>query len=115
MLFKRKGQSTAEYAILIGAVVGAIMAVGVFLRGAIEGKVRDMGNLYLANGTMPSNYTTATINMTSDYLTSSKSYTQTKENATSVGTDIYVGNASREGAEATSYSKRTGNVTYFGR
>jgi len=114
MLLSRKGQSTAEYAIIIGAVVGAIMAIGVFLRGAIEGKVRHMGNLYLANGTMPSNYTTGTISMTSDYETRSASYTSTMENA-ATGMDILVGNGTEQGAEASSYSKRVGNVTYFGR
>jgi hypothetical protein len=38
---KRKGQSTAEYAIVIGLVIAAAVAMQVYVKRGIQGKVRD--------------------------------------------------------------------------
>jgi hypothetical protein len=37
----RKGQSTAEYAIVIGLVIAAAVAMQVYVKRGIQGKVRD--------------------------------------------------------------------------
>lgn len=37
----RKGQSTAEYAIVIGLVIAAIVAMQIYVKRALQGKVKD--------------------------------------------------------------------------
>jgi hypothetical protein len=37
----RKGQSTAEYAIVIGLVIAAAVAMQVYVKRGIQGKIRD--------------------------------------------------------------------------
>jgi len=37
----RKGQSTAEYAIVIGLVLAAVMGMQVYVKRGIQGKVKD--------------------------------------------------------------------------
>lgn len=37
----KKGQSTAEYAIVIGLVIAAIVAMQVYVKRSIQGKVKD--------------------------------------------------------------------------
>ncbi len=39
----RKGQSTLEYVIILAAVVGAIIAVGVVIRTHLEGSYGTLG------------------------------------------------------------------------
>jgi len=41
MLRKLRGQSTAEYAIVIGLVIGAAVAMQVYVKRGIQAKVRD--------------------------------------------------------------------------
>ena len=48
---KSKGQSTAEYAILIALVVGAIIAMQVYVQRAIKGRIRDAVVVYMMNQT----------------------------------------------------------------
>lgn len=38
---KRRGQSTAEYAIVIGLVIGAAVAMQVYVKRGIQGKMKD--------------------------------------------------------------------------
>jgi len=38
---KRKGQSTAEYAIVIGLVIAAAVAMQVYVKRSIQGKIKD--------------------------------------------------------------------------
>ncbi len=38
---KTKGQSTLEYVILIGFVVAALIAMGVYMKRGIQGKLRE--------------------------------------------------------------------------
>lgn len=60
---RRKGQSTLEYVILIGFVVAAIIAMGVYMKRGIQGKLREsadqVGEQYSAGNTT-SKYTTKT-------------------------------------------------------
>ena len=45
-LFKRSGQSTAEYAILIGLVVGVLVVMQTYIKRGIQGKVRDASDTF---------------------------------------------------------------------
>jgi hypothetical protein len=38
---KRKGQSTAEYAIVIGLVIAAAVAMQVYVKRSLQGKIKD--------------------------------------------------------------------------
>ena len=38
---KRKGQSTAEYAIVIGLVIAAAVAMQVYVKRGLQGKMKD--------------------------------------------------------------------------
>jgi hypothetical protein len=41
----RKGQSTAEYAIVIGLVIAAVAAMQIYVKRGIQGKMRDASDL----------------------------------------------------------------------
>ncbi len=60
---KKRGQSTLEYVILVGFVVAALIAMGVYMKRSIQGKIREssdqIGEQYSAQHTA-SNYTTTT-------------------------------------------------------
>ncbi|MFH1077573.1 MAG: hypothetical protein V1753_12235 [Pseudomonadota bacterium] len=53
---KTKGQSTLEYVILIGFVVAALIAMGVYMKRGIQGKLREssdqVGEQYSAGNTV---------------------------------------------------------------
>lgn len=114
MLLQRKGQTMAEYAIILGVVIGAIMAVGAVMRGAIEGKVRHMTNLYYNQNGAPTNFETTV--MKSDYVTSSSSQTDVREIKDKTETEILVGGGDATAADVESLGKTTrrGKTTYFG-
>jgi Flp pilus assembly pilin Flp len=40
----RKGQSTLEYVIILAAVIGAIIAVGILLKPKLTGSYNDLGD-----------------------------------------------------------------------
>ena len=46
----RKAQTTAEYAILIGLVVGAVIAMQVYVKRGLQGRMRDAVDHVGANG-----------------------------------------------------------------
>ena len=48
----RKGQNTAEYALLISLVVAAIIAMQTYAQRALQARIRD-ASLYMVNGTSP--------------------------------------------------------------
>jgi uncharacterized protein (UPF0333 family) len=58
---KKKGQSTLEYVILIGLVIAALIAMGVYMKRGVQGKLREstdqIGEQYDAGNTT-SDYTT---------------------------------------------------------
>ena len=41
MLIKLRGQSTAEYAILIAVVIGALIAMQTYVKRGLQGRVKD--------------------------------------------------------------------------
>jgi Flp pilus assembly pilin Flp len=40
-IFKKRAQSTAEYAVLIGLVVAAVLAMQVFVKRALQGRIQN--------------------------------------------------------------------------
>jgi len=62
---RARGQSTLEYVILIGFVVAALIAMGVYMKRGIQGRLREstdqVGEQYSAGNTT-SKYTT-TVNL----------------------------------------------------
>ncbi len=64
-MFRRssRGQSTLEYVILLGFVVAALIAMGIYMKRGFQGKLREstdqIGEQYSAGNTT-SEYTTST-------------------------------------------------------
>ena len=60
---KTKGQSTLEYVILLGFVVAALIAMGVYMKRGMQGRLREstdqVGEQYSANN-FESTYNTTT-------------------------------------------------------
>lgn len=71
--FSIRGQSTLEYAIIIMVVVGALLAMQIYMKRGLEGKLKDssdnIGAQYSA-GNVSSSHTTTTVT-SSDEKTSS--------------------------------------------
>jgi Flp pilus assembly pilin Flp len=49
---KTKGQNTAEYAILIALVIGAVIAMQVYMQRSIQAKMRDAGSFMTTSNSM---------------------------------------------------------------
>jgi hypothetical protein len=62
---RKKGQSTAEYAILIALVIAAVIAMQKFTQRALQGRMHDAA-VYLANQTQDLG---PTLQFEPDYLT----------------------------------------------
>ena len=63
MLRRRKGQSILEYALIIAVIVGALIAMQIFLKRSVQGKLRDSiddigGGGQYAAGHVSSNFVT---------------------------------------------------------
>ena len=63
MLRRRKGQSILEYALIIAVIVGALIAMQIFLKRSVQGKLRDSiddigGGGQYAAGHVNSNFVT---------------------------------------------------------
>ncbi len=50
MLNNRRGQSTAEYAILIAVVIAAVVGMQLYVKRGMQAKFRDMSDVYTAQG-----------------------------------------------------------------
>lgn len=69
---RNRGQSTLEYGILITVVVGAFLAMAVFMKRGISGKIKDTSNEIgeqYSVGHTTSSYTTTTDTTTAETLT----------------------------------------------
>ena len=83
----RKGQNTAEYAILIALVVGGVIAMQTYAQRALQGRLRDASVLYrdstteLGNTLQYEPYYTNTSSVMSKTSTSTDTYMdQTRNN-----------------------------------
>jgi Flp pilus assembly pilin Flp len=109
----KRGQSTAEYAMIFGVVIGALIAVGTFIRSGIEAKLRDMTNQYVNQDTDASALQTSTGFVQSDYTTTQVSRTDTTQTSGSSGTTSTVGGGDETSADTQGYSERSGVTTLF--
>lgn len=63
-LFKSVGQSTTEYAVLLAVVAAALVAMQVYIKRGIQGRIRDLSDQiaplssHYESGRSDSNYTT---------------------------------------------------------
>lgn len=77
----RKGQSTAEYAIVIGLVIAAAVAMQVYVKRSLQGKIKDAADYKDESATMLTTKQYEPYYMESD-LTSSRSAASTENTAT---------------------------------
>jgi len=72
----RKGQSTLEYVILIGFVVAALIAMGVYMKRGVQGKIREstdqVGEQYEAGNTTSTYETTSHLKQTENMVAGGK-------------------------------------------
>jgi Flp pilus assembly pilin Flp len=57
LINNKKGQNTAEYAILIGLVVAAVIAMQTYVKRGLQGRMHDASNRFYDEVTKPSNWT----------------------------------------------------------
>jgi len=102
-LMRRKAQSTAEYAIVIGLVIAAAVAMQVYVKRGLQAKIKDAADYNPTSATMLTGQP-----YEPDYLTSEMdSSSQTHERAK---TD-YGGKVTRTITEEGNVSSRTGTQT----
>ena len=85
MLYTRaKGQSTLEYVILIGFVVAALIAMGVYMKRGAEGRLREstdqIGDQYDALNTSSNYITTVSMRQTTTSTNTGASNTTIDDN-----------------------------------
>jgi hypothetical protein len=100
---KTKGQTTLEVVILIGFVVSALIAMGVYMKRGIQGRLRDstdqIGEQYSAGNT------------TSTYVTTTNmKQTENQKSGGEITTTIEVNKQSKTGNEQVSDWNNTGGV-----
>jgi len=100
----KKGQSTAEYAIVIGLVIAAIVAMQVYVKRGIQGKVKDAVDYKDSSDSI----TGKTAQYEPYYTQSSMSSTQTATDTENTATG---GGVSRT---ASTSASRTGSQTVTG-
>lgn len=74
-LLNRKGQNTAEYAILIAVVIGAIIAMQLYVKRGLQGKVRAVTD-HVGDGLLDVGYTDVPVQYEPYYNESSYSVSQ---------------------------------------
>lgn len=81
MYLHKKGQSTLEYAVVIAVVVGALLAMQVYIKRGIQGKLRqssdDIGEQFSPGYTTGTYVTYSNINSTEDISGGTNSTTNT--------------------------------------
>ena len=101
MLIKRRAQSTLEYALIIAVVVGALIAMQVYVKRGVQGRLKsatdDIGEQYspgYTTGTIITQTTTDTQENLTDGVTSTQSTTaqnKTTDDETTEYEDEYWG------------------------
>lgn len=85
----RKGQNTLEYAIVIAVVVGALVAMQIYMKRSVSGKLRDstesIGTQYDIAGT--SSTTTTRTGMTQSGAEAGKTFTVSNDTTTEDSTE----------------------------
>lgn len=102
---RKKGQSTAEYAIVIGLVIAAIVAMQIYVKRGLQAKVKDAVDYNEAG-------TSSVLGKTSQY---EPYYTQSSMTSTQTGTEkesTAIGGGITKETETT--AGRTGTQTITG-
>ncbi len=96
-MFKRNvaGQSTLEYVILIGFVVAALIAMGVYMKRGFQGRLREstdqIGQQYAPDKTSSDYTVTSKVDQDEKLATTGKSVTTIKTNTQTKTGDEKVG------------------------
>jgi hypothetical protein len=81
---KTKGQSTLEYVILIGFVVAALIAIGVYMKRGIQGRLKEssdqVGEQYSAGNTTSLYTTRVNMSQTENMLPGGATTTNINQN-----------------------------------
>ncbi len=91
MLNNRRGQSTAEYAILIAVVIAAVVGMQLYVKRGMQAKFKNMSDVYTAQGGVVGATPIATTQQYEPYYTASGtlvSDTVNKESAKMAATGI---------------------------
>lgn len=113
MLIKlgRRGQSTAEYAILFGLVVGALVAMQVYIRRGLQGRVKDAVDFTGSGGTVAGDQMVFSGTQYEPYYTISSTQNQASNTKTE---DIAEGGAVTRSEDAQSTANREATTGWFG-
>ncbi len=91
MLRKIRGQSILEYAMIIAVVVGALLAIQIYMKRGLQGRLREssdqIGEQFDADKTEINRTTTHTGTTTQTVASGQTTSTTTGENRTETGTD----------------------------
>jgi hypothetical protein len=75
MLKNGKAQSLAEYAIILAIIVAALLAMQLYFKRGLQGRIHDM-----ANQVSPRQYIPGEGSTSSNYITQTQQVTQEREN-----------------------------------
>lgn len=103
---KKKGQSTAEYAIVIGLVIAAAIAMQVYVKRSIQAKMKDATDYNDSSATMLTTKQYEPFYQTSDAMTSTR-------DANEKTTTVQGGGVTRE-IVGEDVSTRTGSTHILG-
>jgi uncharacterized protein (UPF0333 family) len=83
-LNKRRGQSTLEYAIIIGVVVGALIMMQVYVKRGLQGRVKqatdEIGDQFSPTASTSTTTINSTVNSTENVFGGNNAYTKTSMN-----------------------------------
>ena len=90
MLLKRRAQSTLEYALVIAVVVGALVAMQVYVKRGVQGRLKsaadDIGEQY-SPGNTTGTVTVSTITSTTESLDSGVTSTESSTTQNKISDD----------------------------
>ncbi len=90
MLLKRRAQSTLEYALVIAVVVGALVAMQVYVKRGVQGRLKsaadDIGEQY-SPGNTTGTVTVSTITSTTESLDSGVTSTESSTTQSMISDD----------------------------
>ncbi len=90
---KNKAQSTAEYAIVIGLVIAAVLAMQVYVRRNLQAKIKATTDFGAGDGAIDARFTT--VQFEPDYTTTSEDGMHTSSNRTENITSSKLGGVTR--------------------
>ncbi|MCX5711212.1 MAG: hypothetical protein NT060_04585 [Candidatus Omnitrophica bacterium] len=83
-LNKRKAQSTLEYAVIIGVVVGALIMMQVYVKRGLQGKMKEasdqIGDQYSPTQSSATTTTQSSVNSTENVVGGNDAYTKSTTN-----------------------------------